>query len=163
MSTDPPSDERMRWPVILTFTACLIGYALLFSCDKHLRENKGPWEITFDAPTNGAPGIIVNQPGLGITNVTIRFEGQQLSMTNPTTVVRYDNPRNQPAFGELRFHDLSYLPGTITLVLFNHEIELIPRGLFINRKEIPWSNAGDILLAPTNSPPPPRSKRMKKE
>ncbi len=150
-------------PVILTFAACLVGYALLFSCDAHLRENKGPWEITFDTPTNGAPGIIINQPDLGITNVTIRFEGQPFAQSNATTIVVYDNPRKQPAFGELRFHDLSYLPGTITLLLFNHEIELIPRGLYINREVIPWSDAREFSLKPTNSAPPLHSKRMKKE
>jgi hypothetical protein len=48
-----------------------------------------------------------------------------------------------------------FLPGTVTLKLFGHEIQLIPRTLTINQVERPWQNGETVVLqaAPTNSPP----------
>jgi hypothetical protein len=42
------------------------------------------------------------------------------------------------------------LPGTVTLRLFGHEIELLPRVLIIDRKEHPWKAGDTIRLAPTS-------------
>jgi len=53
----------------------------------------------------------------------------------------------------VRFHDLTNLPGTITLDLHGHEIEMLPRTLFINTKEVAWSNNALFILAPTNKIP----------
>ena len=44
------------------------------------------------------------------------------------------------------------LPGVITLDLFGHEIELLPRVLIVNKKEVPWQSGLSLVLSPTNKP-----------
>lgn len=68
--------------------------------------------------------------------------------------VRFNEPRVRPGFGEVRFQDATYMPGTVTLLAFNHEVELIPRGLVLDRQERPWQPGLTVELAPTNQPPP---------
>jgi len=48
--------------------------------------------------------------------------------------------------------DLTFLPGTLTFDCFGHEIELIPRTLFINKTKYPWRPAMTIALSRTNAP-----------
>ena len=61
-------------------------------------------------------------------------------------------------FGEWFFADLTYLPGTVTYNFFaedanasskgrRHEIELLPRGLVLNRKEYPWKAGMQIEVS----------------
>ena len=45
------------------------------------------------------------------------------------------------------FQDPTFLPGTVTLRQFGHEIELLPRVLIIDKKEIPW-RAGKTVEVP---------------
>ena len=52
-------------------------------------------------------------------------------------------------FGECIYQDLMFLPGVVTMNLLGHEIELMPRTLVIDKKEIPWSTpAGKIAVPP---------------
>ena len=55
-------------------------------------------------------------------------------------------------FGRVKFEDLTYLPGTVTFDFFGHEIELIPRTLYINRKPRPWQSNAIISLTPADKP-----------
>ena len=66
-------------------------------------------------------------------------------------------PDLKPAFGELRFQDATYLPGTVTLLAFNHELEFIARGLVVDRQERAWQPGLTVELAPTNQAPPARA------
>jgi hypothetical protein len=74
--------------------------------------------------------------------------------------VAFDIPEKPVPFGSVKFEDLTYLPGTVTLDLFGHEIELIPRTLFINREERPWQSNVVITLSPSDKRSlPPRPKK----
>jgi hypothetical protein len=85
----------------------------------------------------------------------IVFPGARTALTNLSTSVLFDNPIKTVPFGKFVFHDLMYLPGTVTLELFGHEIELLPRVLIIDRKEYPWKSGATISLAvPKDNPPP---------
>lgn len=161
--TDTPKRDSFPLQAIGVFLVCLIAYALLYSCDARLRTRKGPWAVRFDTTADHTPRLTVNQPALGITNVTITFPGESVILTNGPTNILFIDPTIEPPFGELRHHDLMYQPGVVTLLAFNHEIELIPRALFIDRREIKWSDAGNLALSPTNQPPPahPERKRTK--
>jgi hypothetical protein len=44
--------------------------------------------------------------------------------------------------------DTTFLPGTVALELFNHEVELLPRVLVIDRQEHPWLSESTITLHP---------------
>jgi hypothetical protein len=130
----------------------IVGYVGFYSCDAHLRTRKGPWRVDFIATTNGEPLLIINQPALGIQNVRILIAGE--TVTNTRVDVRFDKPYGfDLPYGRVRFHDLTYLPGTVTLDLFGHEVEMLPRTLFINTKEQPWQNDSYIYLSPTNKIP----------
>ena len=42
-----------------------------------------------------------------------------------------------------------FLPGIVTMNLLGHEIELMPRTLVVDKKEVPWNKpAAQIVLQP---------------
>ncbi len=137
-------------PVLVGLLLALVVYIGGFTFDEYLRTRRGPWRVTFARETNGAPVIIVNQPRLHITNLKIIFAGETASNT-PATVV-FDVPQKPVPSGKVKFEDLTYLPGTVTFDLFGHEIELIPRTLYINRKARLWESDATITLTPTDKP-----------
>ena len=156
-----PPDNILKHVAIAGVIA-VVGYFSLYALDSHLRMRKGPWEVTFAAETNGTPYILVNQPALGIRDVKVRFPGEQSALTNAPVTVRFSKANTQPAFGELRFQDATYLPGTVTLLAFNHEVELIQRGLALDRQEHAWQPGMTRELSPTNQAPPLRVKARKR-
>ena len=112
---------------------------------------------------SGAPAIIVNQPKLNIANLKIVFLGE--TGTNLQSAVVFDFPQKPVPFGKLKFEDLTYLPGTVTFDFFGHEVELLPRTLYINRKAHPWSSNETITLSATDKPaalPVPKAKAWKR-
>jgi hypothetical protein len=70
--------------------------------------------------------------------------------TNPppaSSTLIFSQPRPVPydvPFGKCLFMDTTFLPGTVTLRLVGHEIELLPRVLIIDHEEHPWK-AGEII------------------
>ena len=143
--------------VAIVGVIALVGYVGLYALDMHLRGRKGPWEVTFATETNGTPYLLVNQPALGVRDVKVRFPGEQNRLTNAPVTMRFAEPNTKPAFGELRFQDATYLPGTVTLLAFNHEIEFIQRGLVLDRQERAWQPGLTADLTPTNQAPPLRT------
>ena len=133
------------------FVFALILYVGSFSLDQHLRTTKGPWQVTFTTDSSGSPAIVVNQPRLNLANLKIVFAGE--TATNSPGTVAFDFPQKPVRFGKVKFEDLTYLPGTVTFDLFGHEVELLPRTLFINRKERPWKSDATITLSPEEKLP----------
>jgi hypothetical protein len=150
--------DRIGRQVLITFVIALALYVTLYSVDRHLRLRKGPWEVTFVSDGKTAPAIVVNEPKLGIANVRIELMEEQQSAVNST--VAFHEPAMRLPFGQLIFDDLMYQPGTVTLNLFGHEIELLPRTMIINRKEVAWKSGAVIQLRPEEKAPPvtPRKK-----
>lgn len=134
---------------VLAFLLAVICYAFLYHGIEHRRTRKGPWEITFTKDTNGNPALLINEPKLAITNAHIAFsDGKVPASFAPATLV-FRQPRAVPydvPFGKCVFIDTTFLPGTVTLDLFNHEIELRPRDLVIDRQEHPWLSESTITL-----------------
>jgi hypothetical protein len=150
-------------PVLVGLLLALAIYVGGFSFDQHLRHRRGPWEVRFAVEPAGAPVIIVNQSKLNITNLKILFEGE--IVTNAPGAVAFDVPGRPIPFGRVKFEDLTYLPGTITLEIFGHEIELLPRTLYINRKSHPWASNETITLRAVDKPaslPEPKVKPWKR-
>ncbi len=150
-------------PVLVGLLLALVIYVGGFSFDQHLRNRRGPWEVRFAAEPSGAPALVVNQPKLNITNLKIVFEGE--SATNTPCVIAFDVPGKPVPFGRVKFEDLTYLPGTVTLEIFGHEIELLPRTLYINRKSRTWTSHETITLIAADKPgalPEPDPKRRKR-
>lgn len=150
-SPAPPKDNIFRHALV-AFVIALVGYVFFYACDARLRTRHGPWLVEFQMTTNREPLLIINEPRLGIRNVAILFKGE--TVTNGVGVKQFSTPVDLTTpYGRVRFHDLTYLPGTITLDIFGHEIEMLPRTLFINTKEVPWRNDSLNVLTPTNKIP----------
>ena len=133
--------------VAIAFLLALAVYFIAFSGIEHLRTRKGPWEVTFTHNNNGAPAIVVNEPKLNISNVTIDFPRAETSATNST--LDFARPKQVPfevPFGQCIFMDTTFQPGTVVFNFFGHEIQLIPRVLTIDKKEYPWQSGTTFAL-----------------
>ena len=137
--------------IVAVFAAVLALYLGGFWGLEFLRTHKGPWEVGFEAGS-GTPSITVRQPTMGVKDVKLLFHGES---TNGSGVVRFDAVQKNAVFGEVIYEDLTFLPGVVTFNLFGHEIELMPRVLVVNKKEIPWRDGAQIDIWPTNKPAEP--------
>ena len=126
------------------FVLAVLCYVGFYSCDTHLRLRKGPWELTFKNESDGTPAVVINQHQVGITNVTVRLEGERVEQRVES--VRFTGPGIEVPFGKVVFFDTTYLPGTLTLDLFGHELELLGRTLIVNFKDHPWQSGEVITL-----------------
>ena len=144
------SDNLLRH-VWVPFLFAVIGYAVVYAGIEHRRTRNGPWLVTFTNNVAGDPTLLINQPKLGITNLQITFPGE----TNTETAsFAFSQPREVPwdvPFGKCVFMDTTFLPGTIVFDAFGHGIQLIPRTLSIDKKEIPWRSGAVIAVTKTNA------------
>lgn len=152
----------------ISFVAVLILYGIVFFGIESWRHRKGPWEVTFLTDSSGNPAIVIYQPSLNISSVELVFPGERVPRTNLSEKVLFDRPLKPVPFGKVIYEDLTVLPGVVTFDFFGHEVELLPRVLFINKKEVPWKSDAVIELSETNKPavapkpPPKRSARLDK-
>ena len=148
----PPKDHIFKHAGI-AFAIALVSYVFFYSCDARLRTRHGPWVVDFQITTNREPLLVIHEPQLGIHDVRIVLAGEKVT-NGAAGTFRFESPLNlNVPYGRVRFHDLTYLPGTVTLDLFGHEIEMLPRTLFINTKEVAWQNDSLQVLSPTNKIP----------
>ncbi len=132
--------------LVIAFGLALVGYGLLYGCDRHLRMRRGAWEFTFAASAQGEPTLTIDQPFLGISKVRIVIKEE--TYEGATQRIRFDKPGIELPFGKPMFYDTTYLPGSITMDLFGHEVEVLPRTLILNFKEKPWKSGEVISLTP---------------
>lgn len=138
------------------FLVAVLVYVFFYTGIEHRRMRRGPWEVVFTNNAAGAPELVINQPKLAITNLQITFPGESNVVASQTATMEFSQPRVVPyqlPFGKCVFMDTTFLPGTIVFYLFGHEIQLIPRVLTIDGKEIPWQSNATISVARTNKPP----------
>ena len=149
--------------IILLFALVLVGYVLVFGWIERRRVAKGPWEVTFSAES-GRAQIVLNQTNLNIRDVRIVFPGV-IAPSNVVERLAFTKAQNPPypvPFGECIFQDLLFLPGTVTLRLFGHEIQMIPRTLTINRVERAWHSGDTIELHSLKADPQPTPSATKR-
>ena len=117
---------------------------------EHHRTRSGPWRVTFSsAGGTNAPSLVINEPALELSNRRLLFPGHPAPVTNDTVV--FEQPREVPfdlPFGRCIFMDATELPGTVTLLLFGHEIELLPRTLTLDKKEYDWATVSNLVVRP---------------
>lgn len=130
----------------IAFAIAAVFYIAGFGWIEHRRVFKGPWIITF--ATDGAcqPSLMISEPKLKISQ-KIAFPGRKIAPSNLFRVEQFDEAVTNLPFGEMIFQDPTFLPGTATLRLFGHEIELLPRVLIVDKKEIFW-RAGRTVEVP---------------
>lgn len=147
--------------IVLLFFAVLALYLVVFFGIERARQHKGPWEVNFQTNAEGSPQLIVSQAKLGLSNVKIVVNGENSS--NATGRVSFDHVKRPVPFGKVIYEDLTFLPGVVTFDLFGHEIELLPRALIANKKQVAWKSGITIDLWPTNKPAePPRPPKARR-
>src|SRR5439155_15194176 len=139
--------------IALLFPVVVVLYLAVFYGIEHVRHRKGPWEVDFQTNADGAPRILVSQASIGLEQMAILFHTETAS--NATGHVSFDQVRRPVPFGRVLYEDLTFLPGVVTFDLFGHEIELLPRVLFVNKKEIKWKSESVVELSTTNKPAQP--------
>src|SRR5687768_1746324 len=156
------SSDKLPRHLATGFFLALAVYVTFFACDQRLRQRKGPWEVTFHTNSAGYAAITVNQRSLRLTNVQIVFSAE--TATNVGTVV-FNKPQQAVPFGRVKFEDLTYLPGSVAFDFFGHEVELLPRTLYLNKVEHPWKSGAVFTLQPNQKLPPEASidPRVKKK
>ena len=117
-------------------------YAASFGWIEHRRTFKGPWEVTFQSDGAGRPAIVIRQAALAIGQ-TVAFPGETVT-PNLTVIERFAESTNEMPFGKVVFQDPTFLPGTLTMDLFGHEVEALPRVLIIDKKEVAWAPNGRV-------------------
>jgi hypothetical protein len=136
--------------IFYVFLISLAAYFAIFFLIEHGRTRKGPWRIAFASAGEGShPFLIINEPRLNIADLKITFPRQSAPATN--AVLIFNEPREVPfevPFGQCIFLDLLSRPGTVTLKLFDHEIQLLPRVLTIDGREHAWQSATNIEVVP---------------
>lgn len=150
------SDTFPRTLIGVAFVIAGLYFAVFYGIEG-CRKNKGPWLVTFTTNEAG-PVIEVLQPKLKRSAI-IKFPGEMVNLTNSSTTVEFDRPKKSAVFGRVIYEDLMQLPGVVTFALFGHEVELLPRALIVNRREIRWSPPPVVELWPTNKPAMPLKAR----
>ena len=134
----------------IPFGIAVLVYVILYLGIEHRRTRLGPWEVAFTNEVSGVAAMVINQRSLGITNLHITFRGET-NLIAGTVLTGLETPREVPydvPFGQCVFMDATFMPGTLAFKLFGHEIQLLPRVLTIDRKEIPWRANDIIALTP---------------
>jgi len=137
---------------LVLFVAVLLAYLTVFRTIEWLRHRKGPWEVHFVTDAQGRPSMEVRQDYLKISTRILLPD--EWSKPNVSEVVRFNRPHKPVPFGKLIYEDLTFLPGIVTFDLFGHEVELLPRDLYANEREIKWTVV-QVELWSTNKPPTP--------
>lgn len=140
---------------LIAFVIATVGYLVLYQVDRVVRLRKGPWEVVFAREVSGSPSVTINQPTLKVTGFKLVFPGEQTDATNLPMTVRFDGPLRAVPFGELAFDDVTFLPGTVVLNLFGHGVQLLPRTLTLDRREVPWQPGAVVEVTGTNRFPYP--------
>ena len=115
----------------------------------HLRLSKGPWEITFTSDGEGHPTLDILQPKLKISE-RVRFPDGKAGRSNVAEVVRFRETTTNLPFGEMLMQDALYMPGTITVRLSGHVVEILPRTLIVDGKEYPWKEGQEVSITGAN-------------
>ena len=137
---------------LLALALALVGYAVLYGFVQHRRVARGPWLVTFTS-ASAVPAMVVDQPKLGIAEVRVTFPGNS-APANPAQSVAFSEARPVPfdlPFGKCVFLDPLFLPGTVALEMFGHQIQLLPRVLTIDGREHPWQSGATIVVTSTNA------------
>lgn len=121
----------------------VVFYVAAFSWIQHRRTFKGPWVVDFRADAAGAPSIVISQANLQISE-TIAFPGKTVRPANSSRTLVFDQRPPALPFGELLFQDPIYLPGTVTLRLFGHQVEILPRTLIVDKREYHWKSGAVV-------------------
>jgi hypothetical protein len=125
-----------------------VFYCAAFWWIEHERAAQGPWEIVFIADAAGRPSLRITQPALKISE-GLSFPDDQVARPNLAELVRFRQAVTNLPFGEMLLQDPLYLPGTITMRLFGHLVEVLPRTLVVDHQEHAWKAGEELVVRDT--------------
>jgi hypothetical protein len=99
----------------------------------------------FTADGAGHPALEISQPTLKISE-QVRFPDGNSRRTNVAELIRFREQITNLPFGEMLMQDALYLPGSITLRVSGHVVEILPRTLIVDKKEYPWQAGGKVAI-----------------
>jgi hypothetical protein len=120
-----------------------VFYFTAYGWIEHRRTFKGPWEAVFRADAAGVPAILISQPRLGISE-TLVFPGQTVQPANLSRAIAFGQTPPDLPFGELLYQDPTFLPGSVVMSLFGHQVTLLPRALTVDKKEYQWQSGAVV-------------------
>jgi hypothetical protein len=123
----------------------VVFYCAVFWWIEHRRAVKGPWEIAFLSDAAGRPWLRISQPALNISE-GLSFPDDQVARPNLAEVVRFREAVTNLPYGEMLLQDPLYLPGTITMRLFGHLVEVLPRTLVVDHQEHAWKAGEEVVI-----------------
>ncbi len=126
------------------------AYVVTYLLIERSRPGKGPWSVTYSTDAAGRPSVTASHEKLNLRKIEFRFEEERLPQTNLLSTVLFDRPVTNTPFGSVIFIDTTFLPGTVVLDLFGHEIQLLRRVLSVNKREVPWQPEMRIDLKQTD-------------
>ena len=135
--------DRLLKHLAISGVIAVVFYVAAYGWFEHRRTFRGPWEVVFRADANGTPALLISQTNLHISQ-TIQFPGQVVQHAPFSRTIIFGLEPPELPFGELLYQDPTFLPGTVTMRLFGHTNELLPRVLIIDRKEHPW-HMGEVV------------------
>jgi hypothetical protein len=145
--------EKLVQHLAIAFILALVLYWSAFSIIEHLRIRKGGWQVTFKTDDKAVPSISVSQPALGLADIRLVFPHDRGGQTNLASTIVFDQPITNVPFGKVIYLDTTFLPGAIVFGLFGHQIQLVPRVLVLDGKEVPWQNGTEFRLQDRGSVP----------
>jgi hypothetical protein len=137
---------------LIPFGIAIVVYVVFYYGIEHRRTKNGPWRVTFTNDVSGHPVLLVEQPTLAITNLQISFidETNRNSQSNAWNFAQPQPVPYEVPFGKCLFMDTTFLPGTLAFDLLGHQIQLIPRVLTIDGKELTWGANEWFIVSKTN-------------
>jgi hypothetical protein len=145
-----PPDIPARHDGLLRHLAVAAVLAVVFYCAgfswiEHRRVAQGPWEIAFISDGAGRPSLRISQPALRISE-RLSFPDDRVARANLAELVKFREATTNLPFGEMLLQDPLYLPGTVTLRLFGHRIQVLPRTLVVDQQEHAWKAGEEIVV-----------------
>ncbi len=128
--------------VAAAFVIAIVFYVVTFMWIEHRRGKHGPWRVDFTSDARGVPAISISETELNISQI-VRFVGGKAN-PNLSQGLNFSQAVPELPFGEMVFQDPTFLPGNVTMRLFGHRVELVPRVLFIDGKEYPWNSTNAV-------------------
>ncbi|MBN8245917.1 MAG: hypothetical protein J0L84_00575 [Verrucomicrobia bacterium] len=149
------------------FIATLFLYITFYGGCMAYRGRGGPWAVTQDKLADGTPVLrIEHHKILSAGAVTLTFPGETAParFTNAPYRRIFSQPNtNIFPYGPVEFLDTTFLPGSVALDVFGHIVELVPRTLYLDGRDLGWTPGTNILVPMTSKiPPEARPKRKAK-